>query len=308
MTEQIVEQGNKNNNKSKIFLGLAILFLLGIFGVFFYFWPKIGEYEQLVKEKEIQKQEIQQSLDRMIAKRDSIKALYGELSDSLKAKDLIIEEKAKEIKKLLNYKWEYHKVSKKLALLRKITQGYVAKMDSLYTANRQLHQENAKIKKQYSEEVKKNEELTKTKESLEQKVEKAAVLKATGIQITTYRFTGSGKAKETDKAKRVKRIKACFTVNANSLVESAFKTLYVRIARPNQEIMIKDASDKYTFTYQGSTMQYTAKKDFQYAGEDQDVCISYSIPSKDLPLTAGKYTVTIFLDDHEVGEKSFRLR
>ncbi len=302
-----MEQGKKDH-KSKIFLGLAILFLLGIVGLFFYFLPKVKEYKQLAEEKEIQKQEIQESLDRMIAKRDSIKALYGELSDSLEAKDRIIEEKAKEIKKLLNYKWEYRKVSKKLALLRKITQRYVAKMDSLYTANKALHQENVKIKKQYSEEVKKNEELTKTKESLEQKVEKAAVLKASDIQITTFRFTGSGKAKETDKAKRIKRIKVCFTVNANSLVENAFKTLYVRIAKPDQEIMIKDASDKYTFTFQGSTMQFTTKKDFQYAGEDQDVCVNYTLPSKDIPLPAGKYTVTIFLDDHEVGEKSFRLR
>jgi len=307
MTEQVNNTGNKSK-KSMVYLALAIIFFLGIIGVFMYFMPKIKEYKQMVSEKEIQKQEIQHSLDQMIAKRDSIKTLYGELSDSLLVRDSIIEQKAKEIKKLLNYKWEYHKVNKKLALLRKITQKYVFKMDSLYSANETLHKENTKIKKQYSEEVKKNEVLTKTKEQLEEKVENAAVLKATGIEVATVRFSASGKAKPTNKAKKIKRIKVCFTVNSNPLVDKSFKSLYMRIAKPNQEIMIKDASDKYTFTYQGSTMQFTAKKDFQYTGVDQDVCINYSIPTKNLPLVPGKYVATLYLDDNVVGEKIFALR
>jgi len=181
-------------------------------------------------------------------------------------------------------------------------------MDSLYTANKVLHEENVQIKKKYSAEVKKNEELTKTKEQLEEKVENAAVLKATGIEVTTVRFSASGKAKTTNKAKRIKRIKVCFTVNSNPLVDNSFKSLYLRIAKPNQEIMIKDASDKYTFTYQGSTMQFTAKKDFQYTGEDQDICVNYSIPTKNLPLQSGTYIVTLYLDNNVVGEKSFTLR
>jgi hypothetical protein len=306
MSETVQEKGK--SNKSKIFLGLAVLFLLGIVGLIFWIIPMRKEYEEMIAEKEIQKQEIKQNLDDMISRRDSIKVLYGELSDSLLVKDSIIEQNAKEIRKLLNYKWEYRKVNKKLAKLRVITQDYVSRMDSLYNANEELHVENKRIKKQYSEEMKKNEDLTKTKEALEEKVENAAVLKGSGITISTIRFTRSGRAKETNKASKVKRIKLCFNLTSNPLVENGFKQLYVRISKPNQEIMMKSESDKYTFTYMGSTMQYTSNKDFQYTGEDQEICISYLVPKKDQPLEAGKYIATLYLDDHVIGEKSFELK
>ena len=76
-----------------------------------------NKYLSIINEKENQRIELQNDLNSLLMKHDSIKAEYGALSDSLVAKDSIIMANAKEIQELLNYKWEYGKVNKKLELL-----------------------------------------------------------------------------------------------------------------------------------------------------------------------------------------------
>ena len=138
----------KDNKGSRTWMILAILFLVAAIGVLIYFMPKIGEYKALVKEKDQERAVLQAELDHLMAAHDSIKMEYGTLADSLAVKDSIIQANAAEIKQLLNYKWDYYKVNKKLGQLREITQGYVQQMDSLYTVNRELKEENEKIRQQ----------------------------------------------------------------------------------------------------------------------------------------------------------------
>jgi hypothetical protein len=213
---------------------------------------------------------------------ESIKMEYGELSDSLSVKDSIIQANAAEIKQLLNYKWEYRKVNKKLTLLRKITQGYVVQLDSLYTVNRDLKEENEKIRQQYSQEQERTRILAKDKEVLIEKVSEASVLKAYNVTATGIRYTGSGREKITDKAKKVEKIKVCFTIGENKLVKSGIHTIIMQIIRPDNITVTQKVDGPYTFEFNGQLVEYTSKKEIQYQNEDTDLCLFWAKKSKKL--------------------------
>ncbi len=134
MEEQ--KTGTRSSRITIIILSLAVIAL-----IIWIFYQR-SQFSGLVKEKEAEKIELQSELDSVLTEHNRIKAEYGTLSDSLAAKDSIIQANAIEIRKLLDTQWEYNKVRKKLAMLQQITQGYVRQIDSLYTVNRELVAEN----------------------------------------------------------------------------------------------------------------------------------------------------------------------
>ncbi len=136
------EQNNTSRNLKIILAILGLLLLVVIFWLFI----QRSQLLKLVNEKEAEKSEMQHELDSLMTEHNNIKSLYGTLSDSLSAKDSIIQRNAEEIKKLLDTEWEYNKIRKKFAMLQKVAQGYVHQMDSLYTVNRELMAENEQIR------------------------------------------------------------------------------------------------------------------------------------------------------------------
>jgi len=304
----ISPKGQGNNKNSKTWMIIAILLLIVVAGLLIYFMPKINSYKELATEKEKQRTILQYELNEMMAAHDSIKTEYGQLADSLKIKDSIIQANAKEIKQLLNYKWDYYKVNKKLDLLRKITQGYVHQLDSVYTVNRELKEENEKIRQQYAKEQDRTRELTRDKEDLIEKVNVATSLKAYNVEATTVRFTGSGRARETDKANKVERVKVCFTLGENKLIEPGLKPLYIRILRPDNVVVTQKVGGDYTFEFQGQTIEYTSRKEVNYQNEAMDICLNWDKKSDTEAAMVGVYKVTVYAEDYLIGEDTFELR
>jgi len=253
-----------------------------------------------------EKQELQLQLDSLIAEHEKVKAAYGDLSDSLMDKDSIIRASANEIKRLLGASSELSVVKKKLMQLQLITRGYERQIDSLYTVNRELRQENEKIRTDYNLEQQKTAELSKDKEELNQTINKAAVLKAYKVVATPLKSRGIDKEKVTDKASRTDKIRVCFTVSENKLVASGYQRFFVRIARPDNGILTRGAA--YTFQFLGQTLQFSAMETLNYDGEATDICTYYEHPASAGELPKGRYIVNIFTEDKEIGQSSFELK
>jgi hypothetical protein len=296
------------NSGSKKWIYIAVLLLIVIVAILIWFLPMKNKYLSMINEKEIQRVELQSELNDLMIKHDSIKAEYGALSDSLSKKDSIIMANAKEIQSLLNYKWEYGKVNKKLELLRKISQGYVHQLDSLFTVNRDLKEENEKIRQQYNKEQDRTRELSKDKEKLIEKVTQATVLKAYSISAMGVRFSGSGKEKETDKAGKIERVKVCFTLGENKLVAPGKKIVYIRILRPDNVVVTQKVDGDYTFEFNGQSMEYTTKQEVDYQNKDTSTCMFWTKKSKEEPAMVGVYNVFIYADGFEIGTTSFELK
>ncbi|MCD4682973.1 MAG: hypothetical protein K8R86_06795 [Bacteroidales bacterium] len=307
-TKPSAASSTQKKKGSKGLIVLVIILLIITVALIVWFFSMKSKYNAMVDEKEQQRVGLQYELNNLLTKHDSIKIEYGTLADSLSIKDSIILANAKEIQQLLNYKWEYRKVNKKLNMLRDITQGYVHQLDSLFTVNRELKEENEKIRQQYAREQDKSRELSKEKEELIEKVTQATVLKAYSVTAGGVRLTGSGRERETDKAKKIERVKICFTLGENKLVEPGIKTVYIRVLRPDNVVVTQKVGDDYTFEFQGQQMEYTSKKELDYQNKDTYTCIYWTKKTKSDPAMVGTYNVLIYADGFEIGKTSFDLR
>jgi hypothetical protein len=301
--EETTSSTKSDNRKNKI---IIIVLALAIVALLIWLFTQRTILTKLVREKEQEKTELQKELDSVVAEHNKIKQAYGGLSDSLRAKDSIIQANALEIRKLLDTQWEYNKVRKRLVMLQNIAQGYVRQMDSLYTINRELREENDQFRQDIRKEQTKNKELVKDKEELSEKMNQAAILKAYGLTVTPYKLKGGQKEVVTDKATRTDRLKICFTIGENPLIKAGKKIIYIRITRPDNVVVIKSKYE--TFVYNGQTIPYSIREDLDYSGQASNVCVVWTKKDTDKAAMKGRYTVNVFSEDKEIGQGSFELK
>jgi hypothetical protein len=308
MEEQNQELNEMRAQRSKTWMLIAIVvLLLGVVGLIIWMMSMRTELNDLRTEKDYQKWQLERQLDSIVLEHAQVKEAYGELADSLSGMDSTFQAQADEIKDLLNYKWEFYKVQKKLDRLQVVAQGYVRRMDSIVVINQELTQENLEMKEEIKIAKRNYKSLEKEKGVLEEKVDEASILSTYNLRAQPVHVKGSGKEKPTDKINRVKRINVCFTLSENTILASGKRTLYVRIAQPDKEILIAGRGDKYTFEHQGETLQYSVKKELNYQNEALDICVKYNLRNTQ-EVQAGLYHVDIFDGDNNIGHTTFELR
>jgi len=297
-----MEEKSSASRKWKLFVSILALIVLALI---FWLFIQRSQLMRLIHEREAEKAELQHELYSLMTEHNNIKVIYGTLSDSLAAKDSIIQANAVEIRKLLDTQYEYYKIRKKLAMLQKVAQGYVHQMDSLYTVNRELKEENERIRQVVRTEQNRNQGLIKDKEELTQKMNQAAVLQAYGVKTTAYKLRGKNET-VTDKATRTDKLRICFTIGENPLVAPGTKILYVRITRPDNVVVTKSKYD--IFDFNGQTIPYSVREDLNYSGQAMNVCVDWIKRDNDIPAMKGRYLVGVFFDNREIGQGSFELK
>lgn len=307
MTEN-KSKSNAVQSKTPVFVWILLAVVTAVAAYFIYTgMQKDIILEEVRVEKEAQRVELQGELDALLSEHEQIKIAYGDLSDSLIVKDRLIIANAKEIKNLLNYKWEYRKVQKKIDRLRVIAQNYVNQMDSLYTVNKELVAENLNIKRRYNSEQRKNIVLEKEKEQLAGKIVEASVLEAYNITVSGIYVKRSGTEVTTVKARRVNKIRVCFTLSKNIVLLPGLKDVYVRIARPDNKILSPGIAEDFVFDYNGETIQYSIYEQANYDNEKIDLCLVWEKKYKEIKMLEGSYEVIVFADGEEIGSVSFDL-
>lgn len=194
---------------------------------------------------------------------------------------------------------EIMRLKKELKTVRAVLRTYVIQIDSLNKLNEALKEENKEVKNKYSAATRQISSLSKEKESLNKKVTLASQLDATNI--TTNPLNKRGKTAK--KAKDAKKLAITFTIVKNITAETGNKTLYVRIAKPDNEILTK--SDSNTFAYEDRNISYSIKKYIEYTGEEQTVTVYWDVEEF---LPSGTYNVYIFADGNMIGQGSFGLK
>jgi uncharacterized protein YeeX (DUF496 family) len=283
--------------KRTIYILLIIFGILGIFMVWT-LYQKSETYTQNIQMKD--------ELSQLMGEYESIRQDNLQFQSELSEKDSIILANSAEIEKLINSQADYRKVQRKLELLRNITQDYVHRIDSLIIVNEELHTENVEIRKEISAEREKNKELTKVKTELDEKVTQASTLKAYSVKAIALRVRGS-KEIETDKIARTDKIRIDFTLSENKIVPAGSRTIYVRMARPDGQIIADGEGDEYSFEINETRLQYTIKKEIVYNNTAQNIHISWT-KRDDKSLIKGMYKVVVFMDNQEIGSTSFELK
>ena len=166
---------------------------------------------------------------------------------------------------------EIMRLRKELKTVRAVMRTYIIQIDSLNRINQQLTSENQSVKKKYNEATQQISSLSEEKKTLNEKVTLASQLDATHITVTPTNKRG----KKTDRIKRITRLDISFTVVKNITAETGQRTLYVRITKPNQEVLTKSAAN--TFPYENRNIAYSIKKYIEYTGEEQTVTVYWDV-------------------------------
>ena len=244
-------------------------------------------------------------LDKVMDDYNSIKLENQDLIGQMAGKDSLILANKAEIERLIARQADYNKIKKKLDLLRKITQEYVGRIDSLVTANKVLAEENTQIKQEVS---RARQENTQLKTELDEKMSIASEFKAYDLSATTVRVRADGKEVPTDRSRRVTRINLSFTLSENKIVEPGLKTVYARISRPDGVVMALSSDDLYSFVVDGDTLQYTLKKDIDYRNQAQEIKMHWDRLTTDNHAMAGQYAVILYMEGKEIGRTGFAIR
>ena len=191
---------------------------------------------------------------------------------------------------------EITRLKKELKTVRAVLRSYVVQIDSLNRANEQLQKENRRVKARYSEATRQIDKITEEKENLSKKVTLASQLDAIGISFTPIKKNG----KAARKIKDAKKLAIGFTIAKNITTETGEKAIYVRILKPDEEVLSKSNGD--TFAYENQELQYSIKKYVEYTGEEQSVKVYWDVEEF---LQAGTYKVFIFADGNMIGSNSF---
>ena len=193
---------------------------------------------------------------------------------------------------------EIRRLKKELASLRKVMIGYINQIDSLNRLTAQQKEIIADVTQKYNAASRQISNLSEEKKNLTKTVTLAAQLDATNISVQPTNKRG----KTAKKVKDIVKFKINFSIVKNITAETGERTLYIRITKPDNDVLTKSPSN--TFPYENRELVYSIKKYIEYNGEEQTVTVYWDVEEY---LYAGTYRVDIFTDGTLIGSQSFNL-
>lgn len=291
----------KEINKMSMLILAVIILILVIAGAAYYIFHQQQQMEERTQSFDLEKEMMADDLNELSLQYEGYK--FSVSNDSLVA--LLTTEQAK-VQRLMeelrtvkstNAK-EIARLKKELATLRKIMRNYVIQIDSLNRANEQLKVEKNEAVKKYRQASTTAASLKREKEKLTERVTLASKLDATSISVTPVNSRGK-------LAKRIKKMEQFvinFKIAKNVTAPVGEKVVYVRIMKPDDDILVKSRGD--VFTFEGKDINYSIKKMIEYEGEEVPVTMYWNIEEF---LSPGTYRVDIFADGNLIGQRSFTL-
>lgn len=285
----------------KTLIPILILLFMAIIALIFLLRIKTVENREMLELFEIEKEEMENEYSGFAIQYDELKvqitndSLIKQLEKEKNRTQQLLEELRQT--KSTNAS-EITRLKKELTTIRTIMKGYLAQIDSLDRINKELSKENIQVQQKYKEASKTIDNLTIEKKLAEEKVTLASRLDATAITVTPRNKRG----RTEKKVKDITMFVIEFTIVKNLTAPSGEKNLFVRIAKPDNEVLTKSADN--TFLYENKNLEYSIKKYIEYTGEEQQITLYWNVEEF---LYAGKYNVYIFADGIMIGEQSFYL-
>ncbi len=289
-------------NKSKNLIIIIILLIVIIGGVSYFAFRQVQENKEMTELFAIEKEEMENEYTTFATQYDELQVQINNdsLRQKLESEKLKTQRLLEELRQVkTSNAAEIMRLKKELKTVRAVLRSYVMQIDSLNRINEALTTENKEVKKKYSEATRQINTLAQEKKNLNEKVSLAAQLDATNIIVEPKNKRG----KVINKVKNVKKIAVSFTIVKNITAKTGERTLYIRIAKPDNEVLSKNASD--TFPYENRQLAYSIKKYIEYTGEEQNVTVYWDVEEY---LPAGTYNVYIFADGTMIGQQSFSMK
>ena len=289
-------------DKSKKLIIVIILLIIITGGVSFYAFRQAKENKEMSELFAVEKLEMENEYTTFATQYDELQIQINNdsLREKLESEKLKTQRLLEELRQVKTSNTaEIMRLKKELKTVRAVLRTYVIQIDSLNKLNQALAEENQEVKQKYTQATRQISNLSQEKKNLNEKVTLAAQLDATGINVDPRNKRG----KTAKKVKDVKKIAISFTVVKNITAKTGERTLYIRIAKPDNDILTKSASN--TFPYENRNLAYSIKKYIEYTGEEQNVTVYWDVEEY---LPAGTYHVYIFADGTMIGQQAFNMK
>ncbi len=292
-------ENQKSNNGIKIITGILAV-LLVIAGAFAY---KLYNQEkdtkaQLTKEKNVVLADLKEMVNKYDVVIDENNLKDTELNEAReKIQSLIDDIGAKEatIASLGKYRTEVFK-------LRKERDFLFAQNDSLRVSNNYLAMRVDSTS--YELEVQRGvgDSLTMENDKLEERVALGSALVANKLRAIGVIERSSGKLVENQRARRVDKVRACFTVPQNRLAEAGDRELFVQVIDPSDNVL----GDNTKVVFDNGELIYSAISKFYYDTTALDICENIE-PSGE-KFEAGLYKVYVYDGPKLLTQTSFTMK
>ena len=224
----------------------------------------VTKYDAVIEENNLKDTELNQARDRIQVLIDSVQKMEANISV------------------LRRYRDEVYKLKKEREYL-------FAQNDSLKGMNKMLAMRVDSTTYELEVSKMKRDSLAMVIEELAEKVALGSSLAANKLVGTGVIVRNSGKLVENDNARRVDRIRACYTVPQNRIAEAGDKQLYVQVLDPQNNIL----GENKTVTIDSVTsITYSAISKFYYEKTALDICENVA-PRGD-KFAEGLYKINIF--------------
>ncbi len=287
--------------KNKKLLIVIITLIALIAGVSFFAFNEMRKNKEMTQLFAIEKEEMENEYSTFATQYDELQIQINNdsLREKLESEKLKTQRLLEELRQVKSSNAnEIMRLKKELKTVRAVLRSYVMQIDSLNRINAALVKENTEVKSRYSAATKQINTLAAEKKNLNEKVSLAAQLDATNIKAQLLNKRG----RNARRAKDVKKIAISFTIVKNITASTGNKTLYVRIAKPNNEILSKGDT---RFSFENKEITYSIKKYIEYTGEEQHVTVYWDVEEF---LPGGEYNVYLFADGNMIGQNSFEMK
>ncbi|WP_289745282.1 hypothetical protein [uncultured Bacteroides sp.] len=287
--------------KNTLLIATGSLLILLLIGVTILLISEKQTNKELIMEFNLDKEDLENQYTDFAKQYDELKLSVS--NDSL---SVLLEQEQLKTQRLLeelrtvksSNATEIRRLKKELASLRKVMIGYINQIDSLNRLTTQQKEIIADVTKKYNAASRQISNLSEEKKNLAKTVTLAAQLDATNISVQPTNKRG----KTAKKVKDIVKFKINFSIVKNITAETGERTLYIRITKPDNDVLTKSPSN--TFPYENRELVYSIKKYIEYNGEEQAVTVYWDVEEY---LYAGTYRVDIFADGTLIGSQSFSL-
>ncbi len=250
---------------------------------------------------------LKESLDSLTTQLDSANSGKHRISKALQAKDEELKAKITQLRKALasgNLTAKQLTSAKEdIKQLRYFVTKYTTDIEELKQQNATLTTERDTLKTNLATVNQKATTLQKQNQDLSNKVQIAAAIKTSSVQIAAYKIKNSGKEVEVSRANPAKKIKVNFTIASNELAQKGLHDIYLRVIDPTGNLVT--TSNSGNFNIDSQDMQYSYKSSIDFKNDGSGYVIDWVNPAE---FQKGTYSVLLYADGYPMGKSSFNLR
>ena len=290
-------------NKKVIVISVISALVLVVVGLVFMNIQQRTEIKEIVEQMEFEKEQLEDEYEELALQFDGYQtpdihndSLVELLSQEKQRVQDLLEELR--ITKVTNAR-RIAELKKELATVRQVMVTYVQQIDSLDRTNKALVKENKQVKEQYQQVARQAQQLEEERTQLAEVVTRASMLEIGSFEVTAL----NKRDRKTTVFAQIMKLQFDYTVARNITCSPGMKTMYMRLTRPDGELMQKSLDD--VFTFENAEIGYSVFREFEYDGEEVSGTMYWTVEEI---LQEGVYNADFFVDGQLIGSFPFTLK